>query len=508
MRGPIITSTPHPPLIGKSGIAWPSIRWKPLLPLALWLMLWAGQNTGVEVIFLAQTTIGKLHGYRSLLPLLAALLALWNIFTRGSISPVPFRGALGFMALYALLGIPGSVFVSPRPEIALGWWAAYVSVFLILGAVVHGPDSIARICAIISLNRLLVGAILLVLVTIGGDVISSSRLRPDIDRMPGYSVLAIRPEVGGMPMVRASGVGRYAAVLAIAALARLRSSAGWRLPYWALLLTFSLGVIVLYHSRSAAVGAAICTLGVLALRAKGQAKVFFLSAALLLAVWLSVSGLPVPAARYLARGADPATQYGGWTGRMNLWEAAFPVLKDSPLIGFGFHGDRLMTNWWAVHNAWLHALLQSGLLGTLCFAGGFITAWLLLFRALRLLPVLPAEQKIVLTESAGVLGFFTLRTVSESSGAYFGVDWLLLAPVFAYLQILTQQYRLGEARAHFPCGMAVCRASSSNASTARGPGRRFLMTAAPVRRAQHNPESVKTRGAERISAVPEQPESR
>ena len=33
----------------------------------------------------------------------------------------------------------------------------------------------------------------------------------------------------------------------------------------------------------------------------------------------------------------------------------------------------------------------------------------------------------------GVLAFFSVRSLFESSGAFFGVDWLLLAPLFVYL---------------------------------------------------------------------------
>ena len=108
---------------------------------------------------------------------------------------------------------------------------------------------------------------------------------------------------------------------------------------------------------------------------------------------------------------------------------------NAPVIGYGFHADRLLLGTHP-HNAFLHALFQTGILGVIFFVAAVVSAWVMAVTILLRLSRLPAVHKYLVIQAVGVLAFFTLRGVNESSGAFFGVDWLLLAPLLLFLQLM------------------------------------------------------------------------
>ena len=125
------------------------------------------------------------------------------------------------------------------------------------------------------------------------------------------------------------------------------------------------------------------------------------------------------------------------SGRVSVWEDGYRLFKEQPLLGYGFHADRLILGT-HMHNTFMHALVQTGLIGTIPFVIGLVFAWILLLKALWIRAVLPQVHKHLLIQVAGVLVFFSFRAIPESTGAFFGVDWLLLAPILLYLQIVNQ----------------------------------------------------------------------
>jgi len=124
---------------------------------------------------------------------------------------------------------------------------------------------------------------------------------------------------------------------------------------------------------------------------------------------------------------------GGRT--VGVWPQAWKLFLKSPLIGFGFHADRIFLEGQHAHNAILHALIQTGVIGTIPFIIAFVWAWIILFKLFKK----PIPEKPFLIEIAAIFAFFTIRGITESTGAFFGVDWILLAPLLAYLQFLNQK---------------------------------------------------------------------
>jgi O-antigen ligase len=139
-----------------------------------------------------------------------------------------------------------------------------------------------------------------------------------------------------------------------------------------------------------------------------------------------------------------STRFFNFSGRTGVWRESLNQWKDSPLFGYGFQADRLILGT-HMHNALLHALYQTGAIGALAFLAAAIFAWLLAINTARKLDILPPAHKSLAIQSIGLLAFFSVRSFTESSGAFFGIDWLLLAPVLLYLQVISQRVSQKEA---------------------------------------------------------------
>ena len=78
--------------------------------------------------------------------------------------------------------------------------------------------------------------------------------------------------------------------------------------------------------------------------------------------------------------------------------------------------------------------------GAIPFLGAILFTWFLLIRVTRKLNHLPATHKHLVIQSGAVLAFLTMRALPESTGAFFGVDWLLLGPILLYFQVVHSRF--------------------------------------------------------------------
>jgi len=111
------------------------------------------------------------------------------------------------------------------------------------------------------------------------------------------------------------------------------------------------------------------------------------------------------------------------------------LFKASPVIGNGFHADRLVLNT-HMHNGFVHSMVQTGILGTIAYLSAALFGWVLFFKIIRNLRRLPLPHKHLVIQSGAILAFLTVRTFPESTAAFFGIDWLILAPVLIYLYLV------------------------------------------------------------------------
>ena len=404
----------------------------------LYLMLWGGYNTDISLLGapgFPHNALDLFHGVRSLFPMVAGWLAILTLLAQGGLRRQTFEGPLALLGLYSLVGISSSLFISREPLYALYWEAQYASVILVLWVSLNEEDSLSRIARLIKINWIIVA-----LMAIG--LLGLIWLDPDVVfRAPG--VLLVRPhgsssagsaEIWGMATTRSTGVARYAAIAGLASLTRILEGNTVSRIAWSLVLLLSLFGLVTLQARTEIIAFLAGGFLILWLH-RGFRRLAFL--------WIPLGGLLLAATgsyhafwSYITRGSafDPTL-----TGRTETWGAGWTLFKESPWLGWGFNADRIFLAGQHMHNALFHALVQTGLFGTIPFVVGVLIAWIILVR-LYLAPELPGTPPLPI-EIPAVLAFVTIASITESTVAFFGSVWLIVAPLLAYTQAMAWQRR-------------------------------------------------------------------
>jgi len=460
---------------------------KLILILLLWLLIWAGYNTNPQKLDFSHP-LKFFHAIRAFFPILAGFLATIFLLRRLSFSSKIFFSPLGFLFLYTLIGIISSIFLSANPFLALYWAFSYFSVLAVLFLTLTDSNSIP---SLINLNW-----IIIFIITIGLSVffLSQSGVFLSLSSSfwqqvrPFESLAGAKWEIFGMAGTRPTGLGRYAGVAALVALAKLLRDKRKLKLNWFFFFLFSYFVLLFSQARTEILGFVFGFFLIFLLKSKSKVAIFgwssFTSVQLVLvglflfyiplfytphllermaipeqqiaisrpSLPISESQIPVSEPKKVtpepqistpkptAPTPKPSstketeailfTLSGRTTG---IWPEAWKLFLKSPLIGFGFQADRIFLAGQHAHNAILHALIQTGIIGTFFFVFAFIWVWILLF---KLLKNSSENEKPFLIEIAGVFAFFMIRGITESTGAFFGVDFILLAPIIAYIQNL------------------------------------------------------------------------
>ena len=383
--------------------------------LALWCALWAGLNAAPVAVG-AET----LHTVRGWMPLLAGSLIL---AVGDPVRVLTLRDPLSLCTLYGMIGLGASLLCSPDPATACYWASAYLAVPMVLLWCRMQDDGARRLDTIVTVTWGLVAASGLILIG-AAWMASGSVWLGDL-----YGITGRRPVFAGMPMARGTGIARYAGLIAVIALTRLLWSRSLRIrTVWIIVLVVC-GVIM-WRSLSAGANLAWLAAAGLLVALRGGWR-------WLMVIAIIATGLTIVCHdavwQAVLRGK---TLTGLLSGRSEIWGTAWQLWRASPLLGLGFHADRLLMEWPYrnhVSNGALHALLQAGALGAACYVAAWVLAWKRAARGMRALPRLTPDVRMRAAELIGVLGFLTVRSIFESTGAFFGVDWLVLAAVFAVL---------------------------------------------------------------------------
>ncbi|MDA0265293.1 MAG: O-antigen ligase family protein [Chloroflexi bacterium] len=492
------------------------------LPLALWLALWLSISPGsIQGVLHPDRIIDFVHGFRGLLPFIAAgisVLALAIFAWKRNTNRRLFTGPLGFVFLYAAVGLIATLNSVDRSQ-SLYWAGSYIAVPLVLWTIGSGSGALERArrtLDITSLVMVLAAVALVAFAFIKLDLLDAV-LHPEILAQCSFGN-AWFTETSGV--LRSTGVGRYAAVASLVAIAGI-AHGRWRLV-WCLILLATLMLLVSSGARTAFVSFAVASVMMAALYG-GRKPILIGLGVLVLAISLfwaangdsgallrdcfginSSSGTPKPndtdtpitvvqtptqiptqapiqteapaslppkvspGPTVAVSAPDPtATAEPGdssepispaesadevsvplvsFSGRTEVWVDALSLVKKSPLIGYGFNADRILLNA-HTHNSFIHALIQTGALGTLALLTGVILAWLLLLKALRGLGGYSKGHRTRIVLAGGMLAFFSIRSIPESTGAFFGIDLLLLAPIVLYLSMVTDS---GDANVESP----------------------------------------------------------
>ena len=384
--------------------------------LVLWGMVWGGMFTGLYTL----TPLPSIHdrlalfqGARALLPVMVAYFCLlWALATRAR-----FRfglTSLGFLCYYGALGLLASVFFSPDKVTALYWGSAYIAPLLAAWFITERPDPLPILRNVLRLNAAVIVLLMLAVLPEAYRFGFGRATRFEIYMLPF-----------GLGEVRANGVGRYALIVLIVAFVGLTTSPTMKRLLWLPLVVPALFLLMQTQSRSSLLGlAVVSTLFVLI---KGF-NLRFLVAGPVAAYAIWVSGFT-----WRARGEFSSLVF--LTGRDNTWQKGLTQIGHSPFFGWGFHADRLLLDSEHMHNSYLHAGIQAGLIGALFFAAAVAVLWGFLIKSgvIRRIRAAEGPDQALLMQSVLILGFLTARSFFESTAAFYGVDLLLLVPAVCFI---------------------------------------------------------------------------
>ena len=386
------------------------------LSLVLWCMAWGGVFTGIYNL----TPLPSIHdplaffqGARALLPVMATYICLlWALATRAR-----FRfglTSLGFLCYYGALGLFASVFYSPDKVTALYWGSAYIAPLLVAWFITERPDPLPVLRTVLRLNAAVIVFLMLAVLPEAYRFGFGRATRFEIYMLPF-----------GLGEVRANGVGRYALIVLIIAFANLATSSGKKRLLWLPLTIPALFILMQTQSRSALLGLAVVSMLFVLIRG---INLRFLVAGPVAAYAIWVSGIT-----WRAKGEFSSLVF--LTGRDNTWQKGLAQIEHSPFFGWGFHADRLLLDSEHMHNSYLHAGIQAGLIGTLLFAAAVAGLWAFLWKSgvIRRIRTVEGPNQALLMQSVLILGFLTARSFFESTAAFYGVDLLLLVPAVCFI---------------------------------------------------------------------------
>ena len=406
-----------------------------------WLLLWSGYNTGIYVVQAANFPANWLqlvHGVRAFFPLLAGWLALVVLLRKKGVRIGAVAGPLGLCGLFAGVGMISSVFISKFPLNAFYWACMYGAVVVVLVAVCSNEEALTSLARVIETNWMVaiffLLALLLALPFLGRDALTATTESP-LGVIAYNGLIANHQTILGMSSTRNTGLARYAAVAGLVALGRLMKNRTWTRIFWVSILTVGLYALVLAQARTETIGFLAGAPVILCLRKSRRAILLGVGSLAVGLLWVIGFFQKLWEFGTRGQGFNPTL-----TGRTIQWMEGLAATKQSPWIGLGFQADRYYLHGIQLEDALFHALIQAGVLGTLAFVSAFVLAWFLLVK----LYASPQSGRLP-DEIPGILAFFTVMSVTEST-AFYGANWLLVAPVLAYIQVLAWQHGIIDSR--------------------------------------------------------------
>jgi O-antigen ligase len=410
--------------------------------MGLWLLLWLGYNTGPWYVvapgFPANTT-DLIHGVRAFFPMLAGWFALLMIFARSNRVSTWILGPLGLMLLYAVTGLVSSATLSPDPTYALYYGANYLAIVLVLLAIVPVEDPLPDLRKVLTLTWV-VGT-MFTLSLLGAIPFLGSQAISETEGGPvGVRAYGATGTIMGMAGTRNTGFARYAAITALVMLpGLLRKGKLVVRIIFGIVFAASLYGLIIANGRTEAlafVGSVVVIL--VAERTKRTVNILVGTAA---AILLGLRGFFSGFFLYITRTGriDPTM-----SGRTVTWREAWHFIWQSPWVGSGFQADRYYLGL-HMHNAFLHVLIQSGLLGGGAILIGLGIVWFHLLKYFFFQQ--PSDTSLIPPEIPAVFLFVTISSIAESTFAYFSAAWLLSAPIVAYVMALHRHLRRSRAKA-------------------------------------------------------------
>jgi O-antigen ligase len=413
------------------------------IALGLWGLLWCGYNTSnafVRSPGFPRNTTELIHGVRAFFPIVAGWIALMIIFSRAQRVVRWIMGPLGLFLLYCLVGLASSLLLSIDPIDALYWGANYLAIILVLLAIISVDNALPDISKLLTFNWFVSTGLTFMLLGLlpfmGGPIDADADV---------YSASAVRHsyngggEILGMAGARNTGFGRYAAIAALAGLARMRRGKRWERVAWGAEFLIATYALILSNGRTE-VFAFIVSAALILYADKSKRVIYFLGA-IGMSILLGLHGFFRAFYAYFTRTGHFDFTF---TGRTDTWHLGILLFSDSPWVGLGFQADRIYLPFQQhMHNAFLSALVQSGVIGGAALFIGLIVIGVLAAKYFFLRPL--RNKEFIPPEIPGIFVFLIVSSIAESTFAYFSAAWLLTAPIVIYVLALDRQVRQSSA---------------------------------------------------------------
>lgn len=416
----------------------------PVVPTLCWLALWGSIDSGpwnMDLDSILSGGFAAFNGIRAALPLV--VLAIWILHLLGRSDtrmrePTPPEW-LWF--LYAAVCLIASIGV--ENWFAWGYWGlAFIAT---LGAgEMYLAECGGEIAGAASLNRLswvAAAVILAIIVYVGrGHLLDETR-----QGLSGYHIFERMPTVAGMAMVRSTGISRFAGALAIVACAAMWRAERWTRVAWIALFAGCAWLVWVMQSRGS-LASFVAGLGVVMLLLGGRARAIGILAVALTAGAVGLNFVSHDTLHYIW---GFATRHDRnlmrMSGRTRIFHDAWLAILRAPIIGYGPQADRRII-FWNAQNSVLYSLLCGGFLGGGAWTLGLAIALVYLARAAWQPDIVPAGDSMMFAQVAGLMVFFTLRTIPEVAAAWFSVDLMLQLPAMVYLGALIRAANVRNAR--------------------------------------------------------------
>ncbi len=396
----------------------------PVLSVVMWVCLWTNLNSGFWNIQAPYSADDWQLLLRALLPFAVLPVAAFVFFRRAK-SRLSWNGPSTLLMMYGVMATLAAVF-SPHSLWSLYWSMTFLATILVAWTFLDRRDPVESTREMLHITwvaAFIVAAILAYQTR--GSVFS--------DASSAYGFAEV--EVAGLS--RSSGIARWAAVPGLVCLIRAYHS---RRPVFILLLLgFSAAAFFIVYrmqSRGAIFGAAAAL--VFALFVSSRMRRYALPFALLAIAVILLVDSPATVSNsiteYLERGQSEE-EFVTMTGRTRTYENGVAAFEEAPIFGRGQWADRLVI-YEHVHNSYLQAFMNAGIIGGIPYLVSWGAGWILFFKLQKKRARLSPEDRLCLLEAGTVMMFFTVRSIPETTTASYAVDLLVMVAVYVYLESL------------------------------------------------------------------------
>jgi O-antigen ligase len=401
----------------------------PTIAIFLWACLWCNLNTSFSPAPSNPNLADILLFIRGVVPFAVPPLAAFVVLRRNRFR-LPKLSPSRLLMIYGAIAAISTVF-SPIPFFSFYWSAAYFSTILAAWTFIDRNDPLGSAGQLLQVTWI---ATFIVAAIIGYE----ARGAVFGETANGYGVIS---ELNGLS--RSSGVARWAAVPGLVCLVRAyHTRRPSLLVFFLSASAISFFIVYRMQSRGAVFGAIGALLFALLVssRMRRYALPFAVIAIVLILVLESPGTVSHHVVAYIQRG-QTREEFFTLTGRTRAYEHSIVAIEEAPFLGRGQWADRLIIHE-HVHNSFLQALLNAGIVGGIPYFASWVTSWLLFYKLQKRNEHFSPADRMHLLECGTIMMFFTFRAIPETTTASYAVDLLIMVAVYVYLESLTLQTKV------------------------------------------------------------------